>query len=312
MKCKLCYKEAELKESHIIPKFIFRWMRETSGRSYLRNAGNLNIRKQDGLKEYLFCAECEKKLNIGETYFSNNIFYPYLNNDIKIFQYDETLFYFLISILWRVLLTNNSLLIKSKIQHKELFVEAKKEWREYLLGESSSLRYSNIHLVFTDITISEELPAVNYNRYITRATDGGLLYASRSATVFSKFSKFMVFGKLLEKPDVIWENTKIRNGKGNLDSVQIIIDPQLREYLIERATEIHDMIQKGTSINQKNKIRNWAFNNLDKFGNSELYKVIDADYSSTLSPDVFNRKEIKRNDYCPCGSGKKYKYCHGK
>ncbi|MBO6215046.1 MAG: SEC-C domain-containing protein [Lachnospiraceae bacterium] len=30
------------------------------------------------------------------------------------------------------------------------------------------------------------------------------------------------------------------------------------------------------------------------------------------SKTVVNEKKIGRNDPCPCGSGKKYKYCHGK
>lgn len=30
------------------------------------------------------------------------------------------------------------------------------------------------------------------------------------------------------------------------------------------------------------------------------------------SGTVHNEKKIGRNDPCPCGSGKKYKYCHGK
>ncbi|NRA50761.1 MAG: SEC-C domain-containing protein, partial [Phaeodactylibacter sp.] len=30
-------------------------------------------------------------------------------------------------------------------------------------------------------------------------------------------------------------------------------------------------------------------------------------------PETFKRsdKKVKRNDPCPCGSGKKYKHCHG-
>ncbi|MDD2745415.1 MAG: SEC-C metal-binding domain-containing protein [Candidatus Gracilibacteria bacterium] len=31
---------------------------------------------------------------------------------------------------------------------------------------------------------------------------------------------------------------------------------------------------------------------------------------ATLDPNIF--KGIGRNDVCPCGSGKKFKHCHGK
>ena len=40
----------------------------------------------------------------------------------------------------------------------------------------------------------------------------------------------------------------------------------------------------------------------------------DADGARPSTPDTFVRQERKvgRNEPCPCGSGKKYKQCHGK
>ena len=34
MKCKLCDNEATLEESHIIPKFVYKWIKQTSIRTY--------------------------------------------------------------------------------------------------------------------------------------------------------------------------------------------------------------------------------------------------------------------------------------
>ena len=39
-------------------------------------------------------------------------------------------------------------------------------------------------------------------------------------------------------------------------------------------------------------------------------EVVDA----VVGDDTFKREgdKVGRNDLCPCGSGKKYKHCHGK
>ena len=37
-----------------------------------------------------------------------------------------------------------------------------------------------------------------------------------------------------------------------------------------------------------------------------------ADTSAPKQPVINARKELSRNDLCWCGSGKKYKYCHGR
>ena len=37
-----------------------------------------------------------------------------------------------------------------------------------------------------------------------------------------------------------------------------------------------------------------------------------ADESSEANQPVENGPKVGRNDPCPCGSGKKYKHCHGK
>ena len=41
---------------------------------------------------------------------------------------------------------------------------------------------------------------------------------------------------------------------------------------------------------------------------------IDRNYYAEISGynDQIKKKKIGRNEMCPCGSGVKYKYCHGK
>ena len=48
--CALCLKEKTLCDSHIIPSFVYKWLKDTSATGYLRNGNSPNLRQQDGLK----------------------------------------------------------------------------------------------------------------------------------------------------------------------------------------------------------------------------------------------------------------------
>ena len=78
-KCKLCNENKGLCDSHILPKFFFNWLKNTSATKLLRIADNPNKPVQDGVKRKLFCLDCEERLNKLETYFSNTFFHPYIN-----------------------------------------------------------------------------------------------------------------------------------------------------------------------------------------------------------------------------------------
>jgi hypothetical protein len=67
--CRLCGAVKELQESHILPGFVFRWMKETSATGYLRSRQQPNLRVQDGLKLHFLCADCERRFNQWETQF---------------------------------------------------------------------------------------------------------------------------------------------------------------------------------------------------------------------------------------------------
>ena len=77
--CRLCQQEAGLKLSHILPAFAFRWLKDSAGNAYIRRGMEPNRRVQDGLKYYWLCSSCEGLLNLSETAFATNLFYPYID-----------------------------------------------------------------------------------------------------------------------------------------------------------------------------------------------------------------------------------------
>jgi hypothetical protein len=104
-KCALCYEELKLMKSHIVPKFVFNYLKKTSLTGKFRDPTNFNKRLQDGPKYKLLCENCEQLFSESERYFSENIFSPYIH-DVKMkLKYDYNLKYFIESIHWRFLLT---------------------------------------------------------------------------------------------------------------------------------------------------------------------------------------------------------------
>ena len=51
----------------------------------------------------------------------------------------------------------------------------------------------------------------------------------------------------------------------------------------------------------------WVFNNIFK-----IEKIKEESPSAAPAPRSVEFKDVGRNDPCPCGSGKKFKKCHGK
>ncbi|MCT4631371.1 MAG: hypothetical protein N4A76_01385 [Firmicutes bacterium] len=66
MECKLCNESNELELSHIIPKFVYKWIKRTSTTGGIRNSDNPNIRAQDGDKIDFLCGKCEDLFSVYE------------------------------------------------------------------------------------------------------------------------------------------------------------------------------------------------------------------------------------------------------
>src|SRR5690349_5817104 len=102
-RCRLCGHDTELRLSHILPAFVFRWKRETSGNGHLRSASEPNLRVQDGYKCYWMCGDCEGRLGKSEALFSKRLFYPWTEDSGGRIRYSNWLMHFSVSLSWRVL-----------------------------------------------------------------------------------------------------------------------------------------------------------------------------------------------------------------
>lgn len=105
MKCQLCKKETELERSHIIPKFVYRYIKKTSPTTTkrLRNGDNPNKAQQDGEAIPFLCGECEDKFSRVEKVFNDFVFSKSTQNELKNMEVTEDIFYFSVSLIWRCL-----------------------------------------------------------------------------------------------------------------------------------------------------------------------------------------------------------------
>jgi hypothetical protein len=59
----MCSVTGPLEAGHVVPSFVYRWLKETSATGYIRTGENPNIRVQDGWKRWWFCRACEDQMS---------------------------------------------------------------------------------------------------------------------------------------------------------------------------------------------------------------------------------------------------------
>jgi hypothetical protein len=106
--CALCdCQNIVLKKSHSIPKFVYQWVKDTARTPYLRCSDNVNVREQDGPKQYLLCGNCEQHLSAMEDELAEKLFYKIANyrTQAETIHVTERMRAGILSIFWRSLLT---------------------------------------------------------------------------------------------------------------------------------------------------------------------------------------------------------------
>jgi hypothetical protein len=134
--CAFCGEHKSLKDSHVLPAFVYRWLRTRSGTGHIRNTENANRRVQDGLKFPWLCGDCESQFNRYETPFATKIFHPWHSGEYRI-AYEEWLLKFCVSVSWRVLKFargRNKNVPYSNVQ-QTLMDSAEVRWRAFLKNE---------------------------------------------------------------------------------------------------------------------------------------------------------------------------------
>lgn len=289
--CKLTLKECELQSSHIYPKFVIEWMKST-GSKYLRSYETPNRRQQDGYKKYLLSREAEQLFSIREKWFSENIFHKYLENRYSQLEYDENLFYFAISFLWRILILE---LEQPNIEDFKFIKEMKEteeEWRNFLLSGIYPQDYDRIHLILSDNVASHTLPSQNVEYFFTRSLDGTTVYNEEynKCSIFAKFSKFIFWGFIKNSDESGLIGTRINPIKGIMRAPQQFDNIDVTSFFLHRI-QLYDRMELASEAQQE-KILEEILNNQEHYQNSELLDTMSFDYEMEKKNKVNTAPEL--------------------
>uniref|UniRef100_UPI0035B1D2EB hypothetical protein n=1 Tax=Hylemonella sp. TaxID=2066020 RepID=UPI0035B1D2EB len=290
--CRLCGENRPLLLSHILPAFVFRWKRESSGGSHLRSTEEPNLRVQDGLKMYWLCAQCEERFSKDEREFATRIFYPYLQDSASQYPYGPWMLRFCASVSWRLVrlaLEQDRFKDGWTAREVERCREAELVWREFLMGERTHPGEFRQHLLPLDvIEKGSRGDAPNINRYLTRMIQMDLCRGSSSIFTFAKLGRFIIFG-MIQPDSQRWIGTKVNANGGEIGPRSYQLPRALWDYMNQKARDAAFALS-SVSERQQSKIDESFRKNIDGFIGSDAFRAMDADVS-TFGDAVFSRTD---------------------
>lgn len=249
--CQLCDNFGTLRNSHVVPRFVYKWVKESSTTGYLRLGSEPNKRIQDGFKFRWLCHNCETMLNTWETRFANEVFHNFGSTTNKV-NYNDWLLKFCTSISWRTL---NYFLKVDSLNHfpkhlTEASLKAQSNWKEFLLGKTEHPGKYEQHILPLDFIKHHNIMNMphNINRYIMRTIDIDAVSGDNSAFVYSKLQRFIVIGFIEMDSRHNWQGTKVRLKRGTLKTTDYHLPRSFIEYLLGKSHRCADI---GSKISQQ-------------------------------------------------------------
>ena len=277
MVCELCRKEKDVKDSHVIPKFVVKWLKDTSATGYVRQAEKPNIRKQDIDTRRLLCDSCEGMLSRFETLFANRIFLPFQNEGLKEFEYEEWLQTFAVSVFWRLGVSDLDD-FRSFKPHLTCHLEKALEiWRRALLSGDYSTDVYDHHILFLDYVKSTgvDLPD-GFHKYMLRSVDATVMANAKEVFIYIKLPGIILLSGVKPADPEGWQGTKIeKQGKVKAGGQEV----KLRgfgEFLVHRAQTIAWNLE-SISDKQTKRIAETVERDLDWMFRSDTLKADLAD-----------------------------------
>lgn len=235
-----------LRQSHIVPKFVGRWLKQTSATGYVRKITEPNVRRQDLLTEELLCQQCEGRLGKLELEFKRSIFDPYVQTEldhqaiatglIDSFNHDERLLEVAISLQWRTLVKEDLASDKLKAWQRKLLTTFFGDAESYLRGVEMSTGRSETHILFFQNLLAASGGAISRihdeaNFYLMRCTDSTIVYGDHMLGVWTKLGPIGFYTSLRPLPMLGMIGTRIRK-TGQVRTAQRILNTSLTSFLL--------------------------------------------------------------------------------
>jgi hypothetical protein len=280
--CRLCGVESTLQLSHILPAFVIRWLRESSGTGKIRLGTSPNRRVQGGLKRHWLCTSCENRLSRSETSFAEKLFYPYINRKSSKFIYCEWLLHFCVSISWRVLqhYKDNGSLKNYEPDAMAFIAQAERTWKAFLRGQLPHPGRFSQHFFPLDgidaIQYESENLSPNINRYLMRTIDTDIVRGKGANFVYSKLGRFLILGFIREDRPSRWQGAKVHVKTGRIEHCGYTIPKEFFEYVNTKARREAELIS-GLSPRQADKIDQAYRENINTFVGSDAFIAMQHD-----------------------------------
>ena len=274
--CKLCQEEANLELSHILPKFIYKWINKTSATGKMRGLGNPNKTEQDGFKSYLLCGKCEDKFSKYETWFANNFFHPSIKEVKVSYSYNENLFKFAASIFWRCIITNMDRDVYDETKFKSALLSCEDELRNFLNTDQYPVNFDSIYIGITSYNLNPQKEQARANFYYTRSTDSQIVFSDHKMYYYCVIPHFLFVGKIAGLDDSDFVNSKINPIGGNFRSVDMqIYDQGVNKLSLSQIARIRNV---NLSPNQQMLLEKRILENMDKYIDSKSYEAAFLEY----------------------------------
>jgi hypothetical protein len=274
--CALCKADGPIVQSHILPAFVFRWMKETGATGYIRGSESPNRRKQDGLKIPLLCIECEKLFNEFETPFATHVFHPIEANAVLKAPYGPWMLKFCVSVSWRVLtcFLHDHADEAAPPETRADMSAALERWSGFLTGKYPHPdRFEQHFMRLSPITqhIEPNMPN-SMNRYLMRASDIYLVEGPGALMTYAKFGAFALFGYIRMDSDP-WVGTKVHVRQGAVTPTGYRVPKKLLRFFMHRADSARQMLD-DMSLRQVQQSDSALGQNIERFSKSAQLRAM--------------------------------------
>lgn len=285
--CPLCGNERDLQQSHIIPRFVIKWLKQSGATPFLRSAEDPDTRIQDK-KEKLLCSECEQRLGDWEQRFASHIFYPVIRQQKTEFEYDTWLQQFAMSLSWRVLVSSFSEFDAWSPEEQAALEAAEQDWRVILNGDqplSSDTRSHHVILMGETESVQGDVPE-GWEFYAERGMDATVLTVDDGIHIYTKFPQ-MYFLSCVNPPTVDGLDRTETNQSGTIQTPQMVHSPWSN--IPFRRAEV--ITENKTSPREREKIKQHIQEHPDRLTESKTIETfrrkLDRDGRSKHDPTAY-------------------------
>lgn len=244
--CKLCGQAGELKLSHFIPKFVGKWVKDTSATGFIRFNGDINKRQQDIAKDYWLCGNCEQLFSCWEREFANKIFYPFVKGEKDTALYGEWLAKFCASLSWRTLSYLRHLNNRTEGEQDEKEKRALTSLASFMLGGVGNPGVYEQHIFpLEPIDSTNTDVPININRYFLRNMHMDILAGtSGELLIYTKLPKFIVLGLAGHPQSKQMRASRVSVGGGKISPSSYYWPDGFAAYLFGKAEEVSRLYRK--------------------------------------------------------------------